>query len=287
MTEEKRKLPRGHMSFEHSLDKLEMKREGVWGEKHPVTEHYFTNLRLPECIREDIDAFFNRSKVISSVEESFEEARAFYAKYPQERIIQSVFLQRFENLPPERRNSRRELAREVAGKILSDPWASPSDRGTAIMSMARTTAGEERQRWLALLTDSTANRKTLTEYSIVMWERGPEAAFPYLGVDRILGFRRALLSDLGNGVNPPEETLDNMRTRRSFRSIPSGTARSRRAGSAARADCIQISPLRSSGWIGKRKGMTPSGLRWTASPGLRQIPRTHGSTSARPVSSAA
>ena len=119
-----------------------------------------------ERIREDIDAFFNRSKVISSVEESFEEARAFYAKYPQERIIQSVFLQRFENLPPRLRNTRWELAREVAGKILSDPWASPSDRGTAIMSMARTTAGEERQRWRALLTDSTANRKTLTEYSI-------------------------------------------------------------------------------------------------------------------------
>ena len=60
MTEEKRKLPRGHMSFEHSLDKLEMKREGVWGEKHPVTEHYFTNLRLPECIREDIDAVYRK-----------------------------------------------------------------------------------------------------------------------------------------------------------------------------------------------------------------------------------
>ena len=160
-----------------------------------------------ERIREDIDAFFNRSKLISSVEESFEEARAFYAKYPQERIIQSVFLQRFEILPPELRNTRRELAREVAGKILSDPWASPSDRGTAIMSMARTTAGEERQRWLALLTDSTACRKTLTEYSIVMRERGPEAAFPYLGVDRILGFRRALLSDIGYDVNPSEETV--------------------------------------------------------------------------------
>lgn len=164
-----------------------------------------------ERIREDIDAFWNRSKVVSTVEESFEEARAYYAKYPSERCIQSIFLQRFEILPPELRNTRRELAREVAGKILSDPWASPSDRGTAISCMARTTAGEERQRWLALLTDSTAYRKTLTEYSIVMWERGPEAAFPYLGVDRILGFRRALLSDLGNGVNPPEETLDNMR----------------------------------------------------------------------------
>ena len=169
-----------------------------------------------ERIREDIDAFFNRSKVVSTVEESFEEARAFYAKYPQERIIQSVFLQRFEALPPELRNTRRELAREVAGKILSDPWASPSDRGTAISCMARATEGEERQRWLALLTDTVVWRKTYKEYSIVLQERGPDAAFPYLGVDRILGFRRALLSDLGNGVSPPEEIIE---TRRFFLGI--------------------------------------------------------------------
>ena len=160
-----------------------------------------------ERIREDIDAFFNRSKVISSVEESFDEARAYYAKYPQERIIQSIFLQRFEALPPQLRNNHRELARQVAGKILSDPWASPSDRGAAISSMARTTEGEERQRWLALLTDSETYRKTYTEYSIVLQERGPEAAHPYLGVDRILGFRRALFSDIGYGVNPSEETV--------------------------------------------------------------------------------
>ena len=46
------------MSFEHSLDRREMERAGVWGEKHPVTEHYFPKLRLPECLREDIDAVF-------------------------------------------------------------------------------------------------------------------------------------------------------------------------------------------------------------------------------------
>ena len=166
-----------------------------------------------ERIREDIDAFLGRSKVISSVKESFEEARAFYAKYPSERIIQSVFLQRFEALPPELRNTRRELAREVAGKILSDPWASPSDRGTAISSMARTTEGEERQRWLALLTDTVVWRKTYKEYTIVLQERGPEAAHPYLGVDRILGFRRALFSDLGNAAVLPEEIVDTARFR--------------------------------------------------------------------------
>ena len=58
MTEEKIKVPRGHMSFEHSLDRLEMERAGVLDEKHPVTDHYFPKLRLPESMREDLDAVF-------------------------------------------------------------------------------------------------------------------------------------------------------------------------------------------------------------------------------------
>ena len=58
MTEEKSHFPRGHMSFEHSLDREEMERAGVWGKKHPVTDHYFPKLRLPAVMREDIDAVF-------------------------------------------------------------------------------------------------------------------------------------------------------------------------------------------------------------------------------------
>ncbi len=60
MTEEKTRIPRGHMSFEHSLDRLEMERAGVWGEKHPVTDHYFPKLRLPAEMREDLDAVFEK-----------------------------------------------------------------------------------------------------------------------------------------------------------------------------------------------------------------------------------
>lgn len=58
MTEERTHFPRGHMSFEHTLDRLEMERAGVWGETHPVTEHYLPRIRLPESIRGDIDAVF-------------------------------------------------------------------------------------------------------------------------------------------------------------------------------------------------------------------------------------
>ena len=58
MTEFHQKIPRGHMAFEHTLDNLEMERAGVLGEKHPVTEHYYPSLRLPESLREDIDSVF-------------------------------------------------------------------------------------------------------------------------------------------------------------------------------------------------------------------------------------
>lgn len=58
MTEERTHFPRGHMSFEHTLDRLEMERAGVWGEKHPVTDHYFPKLQLPACMKADIDAVF-------------------------------------------------------------------------------------------------------------------------------------------------------------------------------------------------------------------------------------
>ena len=60
MTEIRTKIPRGHMGFEHTLDRLEMERAGVLGEKHPVTSHYYPSLRLPKAIREDIDSVFEK-----------------------------------------------------------------------------------------------------------------------------------------------------------------------------------------------------------------------------------
>ena len=58
MTEYRQKIPRGHMAFEHTLDRLEMDRAGVLGEKHPVTKYYYPSIRLPESLREDIDSVF-------------------------------------------------------------------------------------------------------------------------------------------------------------------------------------------------------------------------------------
>ena len=53
-------FPRSHMSLEHALDAVVMRRDGYWGQKHPVTSHYFPRVRLPESIREDVDRVFEQ-----------------------------------------------------------------------------------------------------------------------------------------------------------------------------------------------------------------------------------
>lgn len=58
VTAEERVFPRSHMSLEHALDVVQFRRDGYENEKHPVTEHYYPRLRLPETLRQDLDAVF-------------------------------------------------------------------------------------------------------------------------------------------------------------------------------------------------------------------------------------
>ena len=58
MTEEKYHYPRCHMSFERSLDAMELRRASRWGQAHPVTGHYYPAGRLPASIRSDLDAVY-------------------------------------------------------------------------------------------------------------------------------------------------------------------------------------------------------------------------------------
>ena len=51
-------FPRSHMSLEHALDAAVMRRDGFWGAKHPVTDHYFSRVLLPENMRADLDAVY-------------------------------------------------------------------------------------------------------------------------------------------------------------------------------------------------------------------------------------
>lgn len=51
-------FPRSHMSLEHALDVVQFRRDGYENEKHPVTEHYYPRLHLPETLRPDLDAVF-------------------------------------------------------------------------------------------------------------------------------------------------------------------------------------------------------------------------------------
>ena len=46
------------MSLEHALDACVMRRDGFWGDKHPVTDRYFPKLQLPENMQADLDAVY-------------------------------------------------------------------------------------------------------------------------------------------------------------------------------------------------------------------------------------
>ena len=58
VTAEEHVFPRSHMSLEHALDACVMRRDGCWGEKHPVTDRYFPRVQLPQSMRADLDAVY-------------------------------------------------------------------------------------------------------------------------------------------------------------------------------------------------------------------------------------
>lgn len=58
VTAEERVFPRSHMSLEHALDAVQFRRDGYENEKHPITDHYYPRLSLPETLRQDLDAVF-------------------------------------------------------------------------------------------------------------------------------------------------------------------------------------------------------------------------------------
>jgi hypothetical protein len=60
VTAEEHVFPRSHMSLEHALDAAVMRRDGVWGTAHPVTDRYFPRLRLPDNMRADLDAVYQQ-----------------------------------------------------------------------------------------------------------------------------------------------------------------------------------------------------------------------------------
>ena len=49
---------RAHRDMEHALDVSLLKREGYWGEKHPVTAHHFPGIRLPGSMASDLNAVY-------------------------------------------------------------------------------------------------------------------------------------------------------------------------------------------------------------------------------------
>ncbi len=51
---------RAHRDLEHALDAALLKREGVWGEKHPVTDYHFPGVQLPDSLSRDLDEVYQK-----------------------------------------------------------------------------------------------------------------------------------------------------------------------------------------------------------------------------------
>ena len=73
---------RAHRDFEHALDVLLVKREGYWGEKHPLTDHHYPELTLPACLAEDLNAIYAEiygwPEVFSSLNRCYAGYRLFF-----------------------------------------------------------------------------------------------------------------------------------------------------------------------------------------------------------------
>lgn len=60
MTTTEYHYPRCHMDFEHALDMLQARRNGTAESLHPVTDSSMPRIRLPESMREDLDAAYRK-----------------------------------------------------------------------------------------------------------------------------------------------------------------------------------------------------------------------------------
>ena len=59
-TTERCRKKKAHQALERALDVLEMKRQGDWGSRHPLTKKYYPRLRLPPEMRADLDEVYAR-----------------------------------------------------------------------------------------------------------------------------------------------------------------------------------------------------------------------------------
>lgn len=74
--------PRAHRDLEHALDIALLKREGFWGEQHPVTDHHFPILMLPDSLSADLEAVYGEvygwKKVVPALNSCYARYRSLY-----------------------------------------------------------------------------------------------------------------------------------------------------------------------------------------------------------------
>ena len=61
MTTTEYPIPGAHRAFEHTMDVLELSRQGTWGKRHPMTGHNFRSIRLPREIYPALDAAYRQT----------------------------------------------------------------------------------------------------------------------------------------------------------------------------------------------------------------------------------
>ena len=125
--------PRAHRDLEHALDVALLKREGSWGEKHPVTDHHFPSLRLPQVMAEDLDAVYGEvygwRRVLPSLNRCYRQYRKLYRLMEAPRSLLTFLVRRFPS------PFLRSIPYAVSGFLTRDvenlsraPWSQPYSR---------------------------------------------------------------------------------------------------------------------------------------------------------------
>ena len=102
MTTTEHPLPGAHRAFEHTLDLLQLERDGHLGQRHPMTRNAFRSLRLPREIQPAVDAAYRRvygwEHSWSSLNRAYRLFRFLYARMENPRGL-GVFLTRLTGSP--------------------------------------------------------------------------------------------------------------------------------------------------------------------------------------------
>ena len=166
--------PRAHRDLEHALDVALLKREGVWGTKHPVTDHHFPVLRLPDALAEDLDAVYGEvygwRRVLPALNRCYRWYRKLYRIMEKPRSGLTLLVRAFPS------PFLRSIPYAVSGFLSRDvenlsraSWSQPYSRGETSEESFPDLVLRAREKALAMISDAYAYavEGTLSEEKLV------------------------------------------------------------------------------------------------------------------------